>query len=1077
MLSFANNPQHTQHSSNPAQRMNRIKWSTQINENLTGGAAHYGQPLVTLGNTVIIMVRTSSNGYDLVGYDGSTGVQKYRLTTGYVTPSSVWLVPAQPVLVNGTFGTRLYYPGGGGTIWRLDDPDSSTPGTPTRIVFYGTEATYLADQANFDSIVRVNTPITADGDGNLFFGTRTEGTAPAPLSTIQSHIIRVDGATEAATYVECGPTAADVNVSRITHGAAPTLSNDEQTVYVAVKGTTSTTSPTLLALDATTLSLVSKVALKDPRNGNAANLNDISTASPMVAPDGDVYFGVLANPNNGSRGWLLRFSGDLSVVKTPGGFGWDYTAGVIPATMVPSYIGTSSYLLFSKYNNYVSGDGNGINLVSILDPNSTQLDYHATAPGFTTMREVLTLISPSPDPAFTSWIGAAREWCINAAAISPSQNSIYFNNEDGHAYRWDLSTNSLTESVQLNSGMGQPYVPTVIGPDGTIFTLNGGYLFAVGDLDDVEVSISSSAPNVRNTVFGDSVTFTATVSGGSGTPTGSVTFEDTAIVGYSPTVTVLATVPLDGSGVATFSTSSLSGGAKALGSDLGNHRIRAIYSGDGTYASGSAKLHQKVHAFSTLTSLATPDATDYPASLTFTSTVAHGSAGPEVPTGYVMFTKGSTFLAQRPLNGSGTTSFTETSLKPGLHTIAATYLSDTWFATSSGTFDVTITETTATSGSSSPPTTSHGSPTTLSATVAADDLSAGVPVGTMTFFDGATSLGTVPVDGSGVASLEVSSLTVGTHALHATFNGGTGWVDSTSADFAHDVTAATTTLVAGSPNPSTFGSSVTFTATVSSAGGTPTGTVTFKEGATTLGSSAVNGSGQAQFSTSVLTVGGHTITAEFTGSGGYQNSSGDASQTVKGETSTTVDSSPNPSDINQSVTFTATVVAANGAVGTPTGSIAFKEGATTLATVAVNGSGEASFSTSSLSSGGHTISAEFTASGNWLNSSGSTEHTVNPDTNPPSIPSGVTASSGPGSGKITVSWNASTDPEGSAVSYEVWRSNKADRGFSLITTTSSLTLLDNVGKKQRRYYYVIAKDTFGNRSAQSVTVFAVGANR
>jgi len=53
----------------------------------------------------------------------------------------------------------------------------------------------------------------------------------------------------------------------------------------------------------------------------------------------------------------MRFSGDLSIQKTPGGFGWDYTAAIVPASMVPSYQGASSYLIFSKYNNYAgSGD-------------------------------------------------------------------------------------------------------------------------------------------------------------------------------------------------------------------------------------------------------------------------------------------------------------------------------------------------------------------------------------------------------------------------------------------------------------------------------------------------------------------------------------------------------------------------------------------------------------------------------------------------------------------------------------------------------------------------------------------------
>ncbi|HKV40609.1 MAG TPA: Ig-like domain repeat protein, partial [Blastocatellia bacterium] len=83
-----------------------------------------------------------------------------------------------------------------------------------------------------------------------------------------------------------------------------------------------------------------------------------------------------------------------------------------------------------------------------------------------------------------------------------------------------------------------------------------------------------------------------------------------------------------------------------------------------------------------------------------------------------------------------------------------------------------------------------------------------------------------------------------------------------------------------SPNPSTFGQSVTFTATVASGSGIPTGTVTFTEGATTLASNvAVNGSGQATFSTTTLAVGSHTITASFTGASGWQNSSGNDSAT------------------------------------------------------------------------------------------------------------------------------------------------------------------------------------------------------
>ena len=121
--------------------------------------------------------------------------------------------------------------------------------------------------------------------------------------------------------------------------------------------------------------------MRDPRNGNAAGILDNGTASPTVAPDNDVYIGVMGNPSTGFRGFLLRFSSDLTVEKTPGGFGWDYTPAIVPSSMVPSYQGPSSYLIFAKYNNYAFGDGNGVNRIALLDPNTTQIDPHSSAAG------------------------------------------------------------------------------------------------------------------------------------------------------------------------------------------------------------------------------------------------------------------------------------------------------------------------------------------------------------------------------------------------------------------------------------------------------------------------------------------------------------------------------------------------------------------------------------------------------------------------------------------------------------------------------------------------------------------------
>jgi hypothetical protein len=233
----------------------------------------------------------------------------------------------------------------------------------------------------------------------------------------------------------------------------------------------------------------------------------------MVAPDGDVYFGVLANPNNGSRGFLLRFSADLTVEKTPGAFGWDSTPAVVPASMAPLYQGASSYLIFTKYNNYRFADGDGVNRIALLDPNATQVDPHTSANGLIEMREVLTVIGPTPDSPTAAFPFAVREWCINTAAVNPATKSIFVPNEDGRIYRWDLATNSLSQGVALTRGFGEPYVPTIIGPDGTVFTLNGGTLFAVGASGRAVLTMTSSKPDMRTVVAGESLTFTATAEG------------------------------------------------------------------------------------------------------------------------------------------------------------------------------------------------------------------------------------------------------------------------------------------------------------------------------------------------------------------------------------------------------------------------------------------------------------------------------------------------------------------------------------------------------------------------------------
>src|SRR5207249_764246 len=134
----------------------------------------------------------------------------------------------------------------------------------------------------------------------------------------------------------------------------------------------------------------------------------------------------------------------------------------------------------------------------------------------------------------------------------------------------------------------------------------------------------------------------------------------------------------------------------------------------------------------------------------------------------------------------------------------------------------------------------------------------------------------------GVASLSTSSLSVGSHSITATYSGSANFLTSTGSLTQTVNKANTTTTVTNTPNPSFFGQSVTFSATVvSSTGVTTDGTVTFKEGNISLGDPVtVNSDGKASLSTSSLGVGSHTISAQYSGSGNFNPGSANVTQTV-----------------------------------------------------------------------------------------------------------------------------------------------------------------------------------------------------
>jgi hypothetical protein len=480
--------------------------------------------------------------------------------------------------------------------------------------------------------------------------------------------------------------------------------------------------------------------------------------------------------------------------------------------------------------------------------------------------------------------------------------------------------------------------------------------------------------------FGQAVTFTAKVSAipqGVGTPTGTVDFREGA------TDLTPGGVAVSG-GLATFSSASL---------PLGAHTITASYSGDVNFLGSSGDnsfAPQMINQDQTTTALsAFPNPAVFGQPVTFTAAVVGLPPGAGTPTGAVVFSDGSTPLSTVQLNSAAQATFSISTLSPGGHTITASYGGDIDFLPSScSPYGQTMQPagTVLTLAASTSPA-SFGQPLTFTAAVSPLAPGSGTPTGSVVFKDLSTLLGSATLDSTGQATFSTSSLAPATHAITAAYQGDTNFSASGLAIMSETVAkGATMTTLTSAPNPAVFGQTVIMTAVVTTAAlGTATGTVTFTEGSSTLAANVAMSSGQATLSTSTLAVGNHTITATYNGDSNFQSSMGSAAspQTVnKAPSSVVVRSSPNSSAFGQAITFTASVTAGAG-TGTPTGTVTFQEGSATLAAnMSLNGSGQATFTTSSLVAASHTIAASYSGDTQFLGNSGNNStapQVVNPD--------------------------------------------------------------------------------------------------
>jgi hypothetical protein len=515
------------------------------------------------------------------------------------------------------------------------------------------------------------------------------------------------------------------------------------------------------------------------------------------------------------------------------------------------------------------------------------------------------------------------------------------------------------------------------------------------------------AASTKTPVYGQAVTFTATVSpsAGSGTPTGTVTFSDGA--------TILGSSALS-AGKAAFSTTVLSAGA---------HSITASYSGDGNFngSSAAAVIVTVSQASSSITLTPSPSSAIFGQPVTFKAMVSAVYPGIGTPSGTVTFKDGTTTLGTATLS-SGQATFISTSLSVASHTLTAVYAGDSGFKTSTSTsVKMTISKAGSSTAVTSPANPSaFGQAVSFTATVSPAAPSTGTPTGTVQFKTNGVNFGSaVTLSGGQASSASVTSLPAGkTTTVTAVYNGDTGFNTSTSLTLTQSVNnAATATTLASSASASVVGQPVIFSATVTAAGGgTPTGTVKFMDGTTAISTNTLSG-GVARYTNSTLALGSHSITAIYNGVTGYNGSDSTASplaQTVgQASTSTTVSSSLNPSVIGQSVSFTATVNAVAPGAGTRTGTVQFSIDGSALGSPVSLSSGKAtSGSISTLALGSHTVTASYSGDANFMGSD-NTASPLSQVVNKPSPSITITSSKSPSSPGDPVTWTAKVSASGS----------------------------------------------------------------
>jgi len=753
-----------------------------------------------------------------------------------------------------------------------------------------------------------------------------------------------------------------------------------------------------------------------------------------VAQRGSNQVAVMASNGSGGFSAPVTYSvGSAPSALAIGDFNGDGIQDLAVANFQSSTVnvlnGTSAGT-FSLAGSFAVGSGPE-GLVAVVDPSSSRAGL-VTANGNTGATPVgnqitaLTELSPlalaastttlaTPSPASIAVNqGVTLTATVTAVGAVPTGTVTFSSNGTNLGDCTAVALSSGTASCTTNTLQA--------GTDNLLATYSGDANFSGSDSTNtpqvVNVSqqttttaLSLTTGNNPSTV-GDTLVFTATINASLISPIapgGTVTFTDNgtpiAACGTAGVVT------LAGENTAQCSTNGLIGGS---------HAIIATYSGDTNFTASGGFLTQNVNkAGGTMTfkSSSTGNTSTVNQAVTFTATISPSTGSGPALSGSVAFTDNGVSVAGCTVvftPATGIATCTTSSLTLGTHPLTATYSNDPNYSFSPVPLSQTVTQASSSVsvGSSTDPSTVNA-PVTFTATITPNPSGSVALTGTVSFTDkpqngntaaitGCTGVSITTSGGITTAACTTSSLILGSHTITATYSGDTNFSGSSNT-YNQTVNKASSSITLSSSSPgntSTVNQTVTFTANIPVPSGSTklTGQVAFADngaGITGCSAVAVTATSSTNYTATcadgALTASGspHTITANYNNDSNFTVGAGTLTQTVnKAASSVAVSSSLNPSQLNQSVTFTASISPNPSGSVSLTGSVTFADSVTaaaiptcTAVPVAVSGSLLLATCTTSdlaVSPPAHTVTATYSGDSNFSGSSGTFVQTVNP---------------------------------------------------------------------------------------------------